>query len=290
MTDATSASSQAAYTADVTVGSSAVRFDLLTIAAIGVVAYAIDTIVHEAIGHGGACVLVGCKPQLVTSMQFDGDETELAVNARRFIEAGGSLANLIAAGLTIAVMPFVKRRFGVQTTWYFCWLFATLNLLHPTGYLLYSGVAGIGDWTVVVAGLEPAWLWRIALAAIGGASYYTVTRWSMKRLGRHLSRDVKKRVREANRYAVTAYIAGGALSLLAGFREPGGAFIVVISGAAASLGGTSALAWGPQLLHNRALAPASDEALNIGFRWRWIVSGAVIGIAYVIGLGGGLRL
>jgi hypothetical protein len=44
--------------------------DRLTIIALAVIAYALATIVHEGVGHGGACVLSGGKPKLMTSMDF----------------------------------------------------------------------------------------------------------------------------------------------------------------------------------------------------------------------------
>jgi len=33
--------------------------DLLTVAAIGIVAFSVATVVHEGVGHGGACLLAG---------------------------------------------------------------------------------------------------------------------------------------------------------------------------------------------------------------------------------------
>jgi hypothetical protein len=52
--------------------------DRLTIIALAVIAYALATIVHEGVGHGGACVLSGGKPKLMTSMQFQGDDRGLS--------------------------------------------------------------------------------------------------------------------------------------------------------------------------------------------------------------------
>src|SRR2546425_243994 len=46
------------------------RPDWLTVIAIAVVAYGVVSIVHEGLGHGGACLAMGGQPQLVTSMQF----------------------------------------------------------------------------------------------------------------------------------------------------------------------------------------------------------------------------
>ena len=38
------------------------RLDPWTVGAIAVVAYSVGNVVHEGLGHGGACVLVGGRP------------------------------------------------------------------------------------------------------------------------------------------------------------------------------------------------------------------------------------
>ncbi|HXH28971.1 MAG TPA: hypothetical protein VNL37_07995, partial [Candidatus Polarisedimenticolia bacterium] len=53
------------------------RPDLPTLAAVAVVAYALSNVIHEGLGHGGACRLVGGTPRLLTSMTFDGDLSRL---------------------------------------------------------------------------------------------------------------------------------------------------------------------------------------------------------------------
>ena len=40
----------------------------------------------------------------------------------------------------------------------------TINLLTGTGYFLFSGIGGSGDWAVFIKGLGPEWLLRVALA------------------------------------------------------------------------------------------------------------------------------
>src|SRR5215471_6941684 len=75
------------------------RTDWLTVIAVAIVAHVTASIVHEALGHGGACLLVGCRPQLLTTMQFQGDETSLSNAGVKVIAAGGTLANLAAAGI-----------------------------------------------------------------------------------------------------------------------------------------------------------------------------------------------
>ena len=119
-------------------GAGSAPIDRLTVAAIAVVAYALANVLHEGLGHGGACLVVGCTPKVLSSMNFEGDDTGLSRAATNFIEAGGTLANLLAAAAAFAW--FRRYRSASVHARYFAWLFGTVNLLHATGYPLYSGV------------------------------------------------------------------------------------------------------------------------------------------------------
>jgi hypothetical protein len=268
-------------------GKTVAKPDWLTVAAIAVVAHALSVSIHEALGHGGTCVAVGCVPRLLTTTQFQGNEDSLPKLAVDAISAGGSVANLVAAAIAILLL---RRHSGpARTGWFFLWLFATVNLLAATGYPLYSGLANIGDWANIVRGLKPAWLWRLVLAAIGAFSYWFATRWAMGRLGRRLW-GAGSRVPAAYRYTLVSYTAMAALAIVGGMFEPGGAFLVLISAAAASLGGASALAWGPQLLQDPHLGESPEEPLQVPRDARWIIAAALVALAFVAVLGPGLSL
>jgi hypothetical protein len=78
-------------------GKTIAKPDWLTVAGLAVVAHALSVFIHEALGHGGTCVAVGCTPRLLTTMQFQGDEQSLPKLAVDAISAGGTIANLVAA-------------------------------------------------------------------------------------------------------------------------------------------------------------------------------------------------
>src|SRR4249920_2723522 len=94
--------------------------DWLTVIAVAVVTHALTVSVHEALGHGGACLFAGCRPQLLTTMQFRGDERTVSSAGIKFIAAGGTLANLVAA--TIAVGFLRRRRERANAGVFFLWL------------------------------------------------------------------------------------------------------------------------------------------------------------------------
>src|SRR5260370_33468405 len=91
--------------------------DWLTVAAIAVVTHALSVSLHEALGHGGTCVAVGCTPRLLTTMQFQGDEHSLSKLAVDAISAGGSVANLVAA--PIAARLLGRHPGPARTGWVF---------------------------------------------------------------------------------------------------------------------------------------------------------------------------
>src|SRR5215470_1423305 len=45
--------------------------DSLTVGAIGILAYMFGSVLHEGVGHGGACLLVGAKPLALSSVYFE---------------------------------------------------------------------------------------------------------------------------------------------------------------------------------------------------------------------------
>jgi hypothetical protein len=182
-----------------------------------------------------------------------------------------------------------RHRDPARSGWFFLWLFATVNLLAATGYPLYSGLANIGDWANIARSLEPAWFWRVVLTSIGGLSYRFATRWAMDHLGRRLE-GTSNRVHSAYSHTLPSYVAISAFAIVAGSFEPGGAFLVLISAAAASLGGASALAWGPQLLQDPRLGASPEEPLQVPRDTRWIIVAALVSLAFVAVLGPGLSL
>jgi len=72
----------------------ATKPDLLTIAAIAIVATVIADFIHEGLGHGGMCVATGGRPLVLSTVHF-----ECSADTR-LVAAGGTLANLIFGTLS----------------------------------------------------------------------------------------------------------------------------------------------------------------------------------------------
>ena len=261
--------------------------DPLTIVAIGLLAGALADVIHEGLGHGGACLLVGGKPAFMSSMNFVGDETGLQRWALRIVSAGGTIANLLAGGIALASL---RRPPSATHLHYFLWLFAALNLYVGTGYFLYSGMSNIGDWANVIAGLPGFWLWRGLLVVLGGVSYYLCVRTMLAKAKPLIGGDATVRYRRANLLMLIPYAAGAIMSLMAGALNPQAKALLLISAVAASLGGMSGLAWGPQMLRDPQWQVDSTTPAAIPRHWGWIVAGLLVAAGFVAVLGPGVRL
>jgi hypothetical protein len=208
----------------------ATKPDLLTIAAISIAATVIADFIHEGLDHGGMCVATGGRPLVLSTVYFE-------CSADTHLEAaGGTLANLIFEVLFWFAARAVKR----SASWrYFFWLLMTFNLFSAGGYFLFSGIGNIGDWAAVVAGWQPAWAWRVGLAALGIVTYFFVfVPLSLRELCPFLGRDAAIRVRRARQLTVTPYLTAGVLACVAGALNPVGPLLILISAAAASFGAT----------------------------------------------------
>jgi len=262
--------------------------DRLTVAAVAVAAFALANVVHEGVGHGGACLLVGGRAEALSAIHFDGDLAGLPASAGRWVASGGTLAN-IALGLLAAVALRAARSASGPVR-LFLWLSMTVNLLQASGYWLFSGIGGIGDWAKVIEAGSPRWAFRLGLALTGGAAYWGVVRWSLRELVPLLG-PAPGIWRRAVPLTVIPYVTGGVLYVVAGLPNPVGPQLVLVSAAAASFGGASGLAWMAQFLRNeRRFPPHPDPAVVIPRDTAWIAAGVVVALLFVLVLGPGVRL
>ena len=123
------------------------QHDKLTIISMAVVASASATLLHEGVGHGLTAWLRGDIPTELTSNHLS------SLRPDRWVDAGGTLVNLFAGASSLLASRVAGRHANER---YFFWIFAALNLLHGTGYFLFSGISGFGDWNEVIRGAAPS--------------------------------------------------------------------------------------------------------------------------------------
>jgi hypothetical protein len=131
----------------------------LTLAALGIVAFVLADVTHDALGHGLAILAFGSKPVLLTSCNID-----YTGATTRWIPAAGGIANLVI-GFVALLAVRLNWKASPQLRYFFV-LGASFNLFFAAGYPIASGRARFGDWAAVIAGWTPIWAWRLLLIAV----------------------------------------------------------------------------------------------------------------------------
>ena len=252
----------------------------MTVAAIAVVAYAASNVLHEAVGHGGACVALGGKPLVLSSVHFDCGEEAMGALARRGVAAAGTIVNFIDGAIGLVAFRATSAARKPHAA-YFLWLFTTLNLLMGAGYFLFSGVGNIGDWAAVASGALSPLIWRPAMTVFGGALYFLLARRSGHWLGELAGSD-ELSMQRGRLLTVPAYIAGGLLFCVSGLFNPLGPVLIAVSAAAASFGGASGLLWLTLFLRG---AKRSAEPAELQRSYAWIVAGCAVSVIFIAILG-----
>jgi hypothetical protein len=256
--------------------------DSATIIAIAIVAYMLANVLHEAVGHGGACLLVHGSPTEVSTVDM------LCSTDTRLVTAGGTIMN-VAAGAVFFALGRMTRPASPRLK-YFLWISMTVNLFMAAGYFAFSGIGGFGDWAMFIQGLGPQWIWRVGMTIFGFAAYMSVARLSLLELRPLIGSDKKQRFDHAVRLTKLPYFAGGILACIAGALNPAGWVLVALSAAASTFGGASGLLWMVNWLRgNRIPSGTVPEPMHIQRSWPWIGIASVLALVFVFVLGPGLR-
>lgn len=254
--------------------------DVVTIIAIAIVASVLGSLLHEGVGHGGACLLTGGHARVLSTVHFECSQDS------RFISAGGTLVNGIAGFVCWLAIRLVNQTHSRLR--YFLWLLMTGNLLSAGGYFMYSGVGNFGDWADVIRGFSPAWLWRVGLTLLGVVSYVSAVWLVLRELRPFLSeRDWRRG--GAKDLTIIPYITGGVLSTAAGILNPVNWILVPLSAGAASFGGSSGMAWMTQYLGTRFAPKILTEPFSLQRSRAWIVAAVIVGGLFIGVLGRGIR-
>jgi hypothetical protein len=242
-----------------------------TIVSMAVIGTAIATLLHEGLGHGVIAWLRGAGVTELTSNHLS------TLRPDRWVEAGGTLVNLFVGAVALWCSQLAGDRANLR---YFLWIFAADNLLPGAGYFLFSGVLGVGDWEAVISGLPYQVALRIAMSVFGLWLYMLVVR--------KLAVAVRPLVPDQAAYNVVcryAYYAACIFNCAAGALDPLGWRVFFLSTVPAAFGGLSGLMWGDSRLPKERAA----RELVVERQPAWWVAATVIGIAYIVVLGRGVR-
>jgi len=130
-----------------------------TLATIGILAYMIADIIHEVIGHGITCLIIGNKIELLTSVYFKSKPGSILV------DLGGPVANILIGTLTFFILKKISfaKFFFFQLTAY--------NLFWFSGTILHSALSKTGDWTFAIKEISISPYGKIFLIITGILCY-----------------------------------------------------------------------------------------------------------------------
>ena len=252
------------------------KSNLVTAAAIAIVAYAAADIVHEA-SHALVARLSGIRVLSISTVAAP------TAQESRAVAAAGTIANVIFGAMALALVA-EKRRFSAAT--YSLWLFGVVGTMN-TAYLMYSGLSDSGDWAAVIAGARPYWAWRLLIVTAGLIFYTTVIRVAVL-LATPWIADGDTSIADFRRVIRVSYVTGGVLLVLGSAFNPIGREVILISGVGASFGLTCGLLLVPGILASDVKAPGwISNALE--FQPAWIAAGLIVGIVFVGFFGPGVH-
>lgn len=250
------------------------RDNLITVSAIALAAMSLVTFDHEALGHGGACLVTGGQIQLLTSALFH------CSGPSPLIDMAGPLSNLLIGGLALLFAARVPvRRMELKL---FLTLVAAFSLFWEGGYTARAMIEADGDLYFAardLTGGDALW-WRALLGAAGVAVYLL----AIAATSRGLTQLWPDRA-DARRIARTAWLIATAGAALAALLYRGANAGQDLHDAVLEIG----LASIPLLLIPGGKAEeASGASDRIGFRPGILAAGLAVFAVFAGALGHGL--
>lgn len=259
---------------------SELRDDTLTLVALGIVAFVLADVAHEALGHGLAVLAVGAKPVLLTTCFL-----RSSGSASRWIPAAGGIANVVVGLLSVLTLRLLRpARPSVRC---FLVLLVAFNLLFAAAYPAYSGIALFGDWAAVISGLSPASVWRGVLVVFSVVAYYFSLLLLAVELRPFCGSDTPEAMDRLQQITLVPFIAALGVAGLGGAFNPVGWTVIFTSalpGAAAAFGLTQIDNF-PAVRVRGSSVPAGVITRSLG----WILAAVVVLVFFVGVLGPGIK-
>ena len=240
-----------------------------TLAGIAALAFIVACVAHEAIGHGGVCILPGGHITLLSSVYFH------CSNVSPIIDAAGPLMNLLVGALFWSILR-AQRQFSAHWRLFLVFTMA-FNLFWGTGYFIFSAVTDTGDLAFVLRDLavRPSWLWRGFMGVFGVFLYER----SIRLVAFHLPSGTP---------LVTPYLAAGTVSCLAALFFTGPKFPALRDAAQESFGaavGLLLLAY-----RSRVQVGSQSSTVFVSHSNAWLLTSALVILTFVATLGRGFIL
>jgi hypothetical protein len=259
--------------------------DLISVAAIGILAFISTDIAHEVVGHGIGFLIAGGRSGILTATRLI-HEPRLPDPAWRIFDIGGPAGNLIWAGVCCLAQRQIGR--AAPALRLFLWATMSFSLLWEFGYLMKCGLTGQGDAMALTSGLMPGWLWRGLMFVIGLVLYRWALSFTSADLHFVLSAEVAQWRSRLVRMLVTLCGAGGLVACAGPIFDPRGRLEMLNSGALTSFASWVGLFATPSLFPRHA----EKDLIVIGPVGRsipLILLAAVASVLFVAILGPGIH-
>ena len=255
--------------------------DWLTVVAIAAIAIRLNVAFHEGV-HALACLAVGSHLQEYSALYV---ECYSPTEPQAKIVAGSAPTFNLIAGLLLWIILRNSRKQASETQ-FFLWLFMLINWCYGAGYLMFSGIANVGDWAVVIKGWEPNWLWRVLMTIAGALFFMLFVRLALGEFGRMVGGDSDEQIRSANKLWILSYITSFVVILIAGFFCPFGVLsLPVTAGLFAVIVPLSPLLWMSRWFQTTTFVKLVKEPLEIQRKWQWLATAAIVVFTYAFILG-----
>lgn len=238
-----------------------------TLGAIAAVAFIVACVAHEAIGHGGMCLAVGGRVALLTSVYFQ------CTTGGPFTDAAGPLMNLVVGA---ACWSLARSRPPASLSRLFFVLAMAFNLFWGAGYFIFSAVTKTGDWAFVLwdLSLEPRWLWRLLMGALGVGIYVR----SARAVATHVPPGTP---------LVWPYLVAGVVSCVAALFYAGPTLPAVREAAQESLGAAVGLLFLAYRSSKKAHISPPPNLVLVAHSNGWLLVSALVTVLFFLVLGRG---
>jgi hypothetical protein len=209
------------------------RVDLLAICGIAAILMPLLTMAHEIGGHAAACLATHGKLTEIGTFYVDCDSANLA--AKRIVSLAGPIMD-IALSIVFFAIWSGRQTDLARLIWWYCWLSCGFE---AAGYLLFSGILGLGDLGPSgdggLAPLSHPLIWQGLMAATGLICYVLLVAAGQHTLSQIIGRGLATR-NTRRKIALGFYGSYGLAAILASLANPKGLDIILTSAMASSFG------------------------------------------------------
>jgi hypothetical protein len=253
------------------------KLNAFTLAAIGSLACIAADMVHEAVGHGTASLLMSDPILSLSTVAIQN------ASPSRFVSAAGTTANLTVGVLSLLLLRRIRQ---LTPSSYFLWVFGAFNLFN-VGYLIASACMNSGDWAAVISGLSPLWLWRCALGLLGIIFYVLSVRW-VAGFAVDFVNHRQVAIGDSRRLVWPAYLAAGLVLTAASIFNPISSSLILVSGIGASFGLNCGFLFLPPIIARNTTYHGVGEG-RIPFSALWLIVSVLISGLFIGILGPGIN-